>query len=78
MQKCWDGNPMRRPQIQEVVEGMGNAAANWHVVAPPSPVEYGEDSDEEESDELAHGEFLSVPVVSLLLDFLYSGDIPIL
>jgi len=64
MQKCWDGHPNRRPQIQEVVEGMGNAAAKWRVVAPPSPVENAEDSAEEESDELAHGGFSLAPVVS--------------
>jgi len=64
MQKCWDGNLSRRPQIQEVVEGMGNAAAKWRVVAPPSPMEYAEDSAEEESDELPHGGFPLAPVVS--------------
>ena len=58
IQKCWDGEKTRRPQIQEVVAGIGDAADNWHADMPPSGTEHREDSaPEEESDELKHGEF---------------------
>ena len=57
IEKCWDGERTRRPQIQEVVEGVADAAANWHVVTPPSVTKHGEDTDEEESDELESCEF---------------------
>ena len=63
IQKCWDGDPRRRPRIQEVVKGVGNAAANWRVATLPSAVEHWEDSDEEEEDDLTYSEFSLVPVV---------------
>ena len=55
MQKCWDDEKTRRLQVREVVEGVTNAATNWHVLTPPSGTEHYEDFVEEESDE--HGEF---------------------
>jgi len=58
IQKCWDDDRTRRPQIQEVVAGVGSAAANWHTEMPPGHTERPEDS-VEESDELSHGELLS-------------------
>ena len=71
IQKCWDGQKARRPKIQEVVDGVGNAAANWHGLIPPSTAVHVEDSYEEESeDELKHGEplcFHIVPCVFRLL-----------
>ncbi|KAF9644384.1 kinase-like protein [Thelephora ganbajun] len=55
IQKCWDGEKTRRPRVQEVVEGVGNAATNWHTDMPPSVIEQSEDSvAEEDSDELKH------------------------
>jgi len=63
IQKCWEGDNTRRPQIQEVVDGVTSAAANWHVLTPPSGTEYWEDTAEEESDELAHGEFSLFSIV---------------
>lgn len=54
---CWDRTIEERPQIQEVVEGVGNSAAKWHTDMPPSPPERREDSFQEESDELKHREF---------------------
>ena len=63
IQKCWDGNISRRPQIQEVVTGVANAATNWDVLTPPSVIEHVEDAVEEESDELEHGEFSSFRAV---------------
>ena len=46
--------------------GIGDAAAKWHADMPPSNMnmELPEDSAIKESDELAHGEFLSSPAVS--------------
>ena len=61
IQKCWDGDRTRRPQIHEVVVGVGSAAANWRTDMPPSGTEHSEDSVVEESDELMHGEFLLFP-----------------
>jgi len=63
IQKCWDSERTRRSQIQEVVEGVADAAANWHVVAPPSITKHGEDTDEEESDELESCEFSSFHIL---------------
>lgn len=58
IQKCWQGNPSQRPQIQEVVNGVGDASANWNIDMPPSGTDQPEDSFvEEESDELKHGRF---------------------
>ena len=56
IQKCWDGERMQRPQIQEVVARVGDAAAKWHTDMPPGVTER-EGSVEEESCELRHGEF---------------------
>ena len=82
IQRCWDGDPGRRPQIQEVVKGVGSAAANWRVATPPSAIEYREDSVEEDSEEMAHGEFSSVPVVPPVLEHFvqwrYSGLITVM
>lgn len=36
VRSCWDGNKIRRPQIQEVVAGVDHAAANWCTDMPPS------------------------------------------
>jgi len=58
IQKCWFGDKTRRPQIQEVVAGVGNAADNWHTDMPPSGAEHQEDTVQEDSDELEHGKFL--------------------
>jgi len=63
IQKCWDGERTRRPQIQEVVEGVADAAANWHVVIPPSVTKNREDTDEEESDGLGSCEFSSFHIL---------------
>ena len=52
---------MRRPQIQEVVDGMGSAAANRRVITPPTNRE--ENSVEGELDPLADGEFSLAPAV---------------
>ena len=63
IQRCWDGGITRRPRIQEVVKGVGSAAARWNIEMPPSASEQREDSYvEEESDELAHSESTSFPV----------------
>ena len=35
IQKCWDDDRGRRPQIREVVAGVGRAATNWHTDMPP-------------------------------------------
>jgi hypothetical protein len=56
MQACWHGNIEGRPQIQEVVKGVGNAADKWRTEMPPSAPAQQEDHVEEESDELRHGE----------------------
>ena len=61
IQMCWDGKVEGRPQIQEVVEGVRNAAVIWPTDMPPSGTELREDL-VEESDELGHGGF------SLLLE----------
>ncbi|KAF9789247.1 kinase-like domain-containing protein [Thelephora terrestris] len=54
MQVCWHRKIEERPQIQEVVEGVKNAAAKWRKEMPPSAPEQREDYVEEESDELRH------------------------
>jgi len=54
IQICWDRTIEGRPQIQEVVEGVGSSAAKWRTEMPPSPPERREESFEEESDELKH------------------------
>ena len=61
MQKCWDGKIEGRPQIRGVMEGVGNVAASWHTDMPPNDEEEWEDSDEEDFDELRHGEFWLLP-----------------
>ena len=83
IQKCWDGDPRRRPQIQEVVEGVGNAAANWRITTPPNAIEHREDSEDSDSEEMAHvGEFSLVPVVPPVLEHFvqwrYSGLITVM
>lgn len=58
MQKCWERDKLRRPQIQEVVEGIGGAAANWHTDMPPGGRKQREDHTvEDETDELEASEF---------------------
>ena len=59
IQKCWDGEKARRPQVQEVVTRVGDTAASWRTEVPPSAMEHREESAEEDSDELKHGEFIS-------------------
>jgi hypothetical protein len=70
MQKCW-GDRIQRPQIQEVVAGVGDAATNWHTDMPPSNTEDSDAEEEsdagEDSDELHHGEFLLVPIALFFL-----------
>ena len=57
IRKCWEGEKTRRPRIQEVVTGVGRAAAKWHTDMPPSATEYREDSVvSEESGDNKHGE----------------------
>ena len=76
IQKCWDGEKTRRPQIQEVVDGVGEAAASWHELIPPSTVVHTEDSEEDESDELKNSEslpFHTVPRVFRLAQLQYSN-----
>ena len=63
IQRCWIGDKTRRPQIQEVVAGVGDAATNWHIDMPPSGKERREDAGEEVSEELEHGEFPLFPTV---------------
>ena len=78
IQKCWDGEKMRRPKIQQIVDGAGNAAANWHELIPPSTAADTEDTYEDDSeDELKHGQplpFRFVPhVFRFLLQLGYSS-----
>jgi hypothetical protein len=57
IQRCWDGERTRRPQIQKVLKGVGDAAADWGKDMPPSSPEEQEESDvEEDSDPLEHRE----------------------
>ena len=71
VQKCWDGEVAQRPQIQEVVEGIGKVAASWFTSMPPSDMQrvvsdVEDDEDEGEdgvSYELKHGKFLPFPIV---------------
>jgi hypothetical protein len=68
IQKCWHGDKVRRPRIQEVVASVGNAATNWHTDMPPSGTEHREDSvAEEDSDELKHGKLSLFPTVPFFL-----------
>ena len=63
IQKCWDGQIAERPKIQEVVKGVGNAAAAWCADMPPSGTDQSEDSvEDEESDELSHSGFPLFPM----------------
>ena len=66
IQKCWDGEKTRRPQIQEVVEGVADAAADWHVLTPPSVVEHEEDTIEEQSKSLEHSKLSFFSLVLLV------------
>ena len=59
IRKCWDDERTRRPQIQEVVAGVGSAAANWHTDMPPGGAEHQEEPvSEEPSNDLKHNESL--------------------
>lgn len=78
IQKCWDRRKTRRPQIQEVVEGVANAAANWDVFTPPSVMGPEEDTIEKESDELEHSELSSFSIVPLVHRPSVSRNIPAL
>ena len=51
MEKCWRGDKARRPRIQAVVEGVGDAAANWHTEMPPGGTEHQEEKDSGELDQ---------------------------
>lgn len=62
IRKCWDGDKGRRPGIQEVVAGVGDAAASWGTEMPPNSIEHREDSVEDASEELNHGKLPSLPV----------------
>lgn len=64
----------QRPGIQEVVKGVGDAAANWHTDMPPSLTEQSEDSTAgQESD--GHGGFPSFPKqISIVLELFYSSN----
>ena len=58
IQKCWDGQIAERPKIQEVVKGVGNAAAAWYTDMPPSCTDQSKDFVEDGgSDEANHGGF---------------------
>ena len=80
IRNCWDGKIADRPQIQEVVKGVGDAAANWHTDMPPSGTDQPEDSPVDEvSGEFNHSGFpLSRNVVQVVIVNLRSGNIPIL
>lgn len=41
VQMCWDGDRLRRPRMQEVVEGVGGAAAHWNTDMPPTSSDGG-------------------------------------
>jgi hypothetical protein len=71
IQKCWDDEKTRRPQIQEVMATLGDSAANWHTNMPPSGTEHRADSiSEEDSDELKPCEFSSAPIAPFFSKFL--------
>ena len=58
MEKCWRGDKTQRPRIEEVVEGVGDAAANWHAEIPPGGTGQQEDSGiEDDSDGLDRSKF---------------------
>jgi len=67
IEKCWVDDRMRRPQIEEVVAGVGDAAAKWNKDMPPSDVEPRQETAEDDSDELEHGEFSLLPIVLVFL-----------
>ena len=75
IQKCWQGERARRPQVQEVVVGVGDAAASWSTEMPPSVMEYREESVEQDSDELEHGAFYCSPLRNSPIDPSCSWDI---
>ena len=65
MQKCWERDKVRRPRIQEVVEGISGAAANWRTDMPPGGRKQREDyTVEDDTDELEGGEFKPIPNVT--------------
>ena len=55
---CWNDKIEGRPQIQEVVNGIDDAAANWHTDMPPSGTGQRKDSAEEDPDDFRRCEFL--------------------
>ena len=78
IQNCWDGDKTQRPQIQEVVVEIGEAAASWRTDMPAGGTEHWEDSvTEEEPDEMKYGEFLLFLIASFPLRLsaqqVYSG-----
>lgn len=74
VEKRWDREKTRRPRIQEVVEGVGSAAAHWRTAVPPGSAGQQEDSSVEgESGGLDEREF-SLYVVSFALELLCSRD----
>ena len=76
IQKCWDGDKARRPQIQEVVTGVGDFAAAWNRDMPPGGTESREGSiSDEDSDEPENGELSLFLTVSFLLILLCSWDV---
>ena len=76
IQKCWDGERTRRPRIQDIVAGVGNAAANWHTDMPLGGTEHREEPVSEElSSDSKHGEFLFL-IVIFPLHHLCSQNIP--
>ena len=59
-QRCWDGDPKRRPEVAEVVTHVGEAAANWDgIMLPRVQAEYvaSASGDSGESDSIEHREF---------------------
>lgn len=60
IQKCWGDERTGRPQVQEVVTAVGDAAHNWHIDMPPGVTKYEEDS-EGDLDSLEHGEITLFP-----------------
>ena len=58
IQKCWDGDKTRRPQIKEVTGGITSAADSWDVITPASVMPKREMEAVEEESELLDSELL--------------------
>ena len=71
MKKCWGGDKMRRPRVEEVVKGIDAAAVNWHTDMQPSGPEQQEDSLVEDESDVDHGVFALISVVVAFVLKLY-------